>query len=870
MVAPFVSTPSIADEPTTVTVTGTILAPQDGNDTATPLVGAAIARPGTTKGTASTTDGTFTLSNIPSDAKLQISYVGYKTKEINLSDHTPTNNRINLGNITLAIESQESEDVVITGNSVGYQKCNTDSIATGLRHGTKQCFPCKCSNGYTLMTKNKRNPTLTYQHVTDESAQRSTKTGQDICPNSALFTGIDNATEYVQNMEDVYNDLSGMQCVATTNCARGAGVRSSKYELQDDDTYKCIATCYDGYTQNPNDTSKCQSADDCTPDNNNNVRYAKWRKRNGKYVCIITECVRGYEPNDAGTECVAKVVLPEEQSAERIDELQGVYNEAKANETSYANKMLGGASMGATGAGGMMLSMGLAEQKADNAAYEQMRGYVSTFKCNYGANNVEYSVEPTQLPTSTELTNLYAEYVTLANDLKMRKSALGLRAGLESQPILDSATSGLYDDVSSGRATGTFTSLARAILDPNGEDAKRWAEQTQKSKNLIIAGGVTAGVGVVGGIVGNTLINKDAPNLQSVRKKIDDINKKYAEFYKEFERVADDLGGTLRVEEIEEDSEKPEDPTGNNDDSSQGDEEPVETEEPDNQLNGFCKSCPSLISTGTYPKCFCRDINKTFNKMTCQCEDMSIKPTEVPRIQPLVPTTIIPGDSLTGVDIKSHEPLSTPTDITLSIPGSTLFDTGKYIIKEQAKNSLRQLIDALNTLNTTLKQASYNVTVTGHTDTEGGKNSNGNKDLSQRRANAVKDLLGAAAQQAGLTLNITPSGKAGTECTCASGLTEDSTETEFSVRASMTCQQTKSPYAKPKCCADATDYATAKDIEIPDNTKFEPCRRVDITFELPPIDASLLASYGITGTGNKTLTLTEIQQLAAKATAGAE
>ncbi|MBR6685288.1 MAG: hypothetical protein IKL37_03400, partial [Alphaproteobacteria bacterium] len=114
-----------------------------------------------------------------------------------------------------------------------------------------------------------------------------------------------------------------------------------------------------------------------------------------------------------------------------------------------------------------------------------------------------------------ELTNLYAEYVTLANDLKSRKAQLGLRPGIESEAILDSATSGLYDDVSSGRASGTFTSLARAILDPDGEDAKKWAEQTQKSKNLVISGATVGGAGAVGGVVGNLLINKDGGAAQS-------------------------------------------------------------------------------------------------------------------------------------------------------------------------------------------------------------------------------------------------------------------------------------------------------------------------------------------------------------------
>ena len=201
-------------------------------------------------------------------------------------------------------------------------------------------------------------------------------------------------------------------------------------------------------------------------------------------------------------------------SLNEIAQLQKQYNAARKNEMRLGNRLLGGLTTAATGAGGMMLAMGLSERRADKQAEEQMRAYVSTFKCNYGAGkNVEYGTEPTELPASSELTNLYAEYVALAADLQIRKRALGLRAGIESEPILNAATSGLYDDVSAGRSAGLYTSLARAILDPEGEDAQKWAQQAEKSKNLVISGGVVGGTGAVGGTVGNLLINKDEYGL---------------------------------------------------------------------------------------------------------------------------------------------------------------------------------------------------------------------------------------------------------------------------------------------------------------------------------------------------------------------
>ena len=199
---------------------------------------------------------------------------------------------------------------------------------------------------------------------------------------------------------------------------------------------------------------------------------------------------------------------------ETITNLEQKYNDLFYNEKKRpANKILGAATLATTGAGGMMLASGLSEQKVDKEAEDKMRGYLATFQCKYADKNVEYGVEPTELPMSNELYNLYAEYVALANDLKQRKDVLGLRAGIESEPILDSAATGLYDDVSSGRSAGMYVSLARAIQEPDGEDAKKWAEQAKQSKNLVISGATVGGTGAVGGAVGNMLINKEQYGL---------------------------------------------------------------------------------------------------------------------------------------------------------------------------------------------------------------------------------------------------------------------------------------------------------------------------------------------------------------------
>lgn len=80
----------------TVTISGTIVdVDADTNET---LPGAHIQvldaeGKNTDNGTASDIDGKFTLQNVPSDASIQISYVGYETKTIPVSEFVNSNNK---------------------------------------------------------------------------------------------------------------------------------------------------------------------------------------------------------------------------------------------------------------------------------------------------------------------------------------------------------------------------------------------------------------------------------------------------------------------------------------------------------------------------------------------------------------------------------------------------------------------------------------------------------------------------------------------------------------------------------------------------------------------------------------------------------
>ena len=193
-----------------------------------------------------------------------------------------------------------------------------------------------------------------------------------------------------------------------------------------------------------------------------------------------------------------------------VVELREKYEAVKAKEQSLANRMLGAVAMGAGGIGGMMLASGLTEQGALNEAEADMRAYLETFRCELGTGQkVKGGDKNVQIPGGSELVPLYSEYVALANDLKKRKEQLGMKPGIEAESILDSATTGLYDDVSVGIMSGVYTSLSRALQDPDGEDAKKWSEQKEESSKKVETGATVGAVGVAGVAVGNVIINRD-------------------------------------------------------------------------------------------------------------------------------------------------------------------------------------------------------------------------------------------------------------------------------------------------------------------------------------------------------------------------
>ena len=197
----------------------------------------------------------------------------------------------------------------------------------------------------------------------------------------------------------------------------------------------------------------------------------------------------------------------QEDLAKNTKALEENYQNMKDKETSFENRMLGGLAMGTVGIGGMMAASALSEQNADKSAEQDMQAYLATFQCKVGDNRYSGGTMAIETPGANQLINLYQEYAELAADLKERKTVLGLKPGVESEIKIDKASSGLYDNVGQGIGSGAYASIARALQDPNGKDAKRWAEQKEAASSKLKTGAITAGVGIAASIAANYAIN---------------------------------------------------------------------------------------------------------------------------------------------------------------------------------------------------------------------------------------------------------------------------------------------------------------------------------------------------------------------------
>ena len=288
-------------------------------------------------------------------------------------------------------------------------------------------------------------------------------------------------------------------------------------------------------------------------------------------ICIIDECQDGYNISADKLSCTEKPQpkLSQADSEKKIAELRDNAQAMKDKEQSTANKLIGAAGIGATGIGGMQLASAMAEQNADEDAERDMAAYLATFKCDFGqGRNITGGETNIELPGGNQLLPLYTEYTQLAADLKIRKQALGMSAGIESETIVDKADTGLYDNVSLGKTDGAYTSVARALMDETSADAAEWAKQKSDTASKLKTGATVAGIGAAGSLIANLAVNsgqkkqnksdeiiaKYDARRQKIREKltpVEDASKQDATQNPEQEPIKDDVAETTAVPETE-------------------------------------------------------------------------------------------------------------------------------------------------------------------------------------------------------------------------------------------------------------------------------------------------------------------------------
>jgi hypothetical protein len=214
------------------------------------------------------------------------------------------------------------------------------------------------------------------------------------------------------------------------------------------------------------------------------------------------------------------VAAAPQHSDEEIIQLEDAAKIAKDKEQSTANKILGSLSMAATGIGGMQLMQGLAEKQADEAGAADMAAYLQTIRCGIGgAKNVQYNQQG-QTPVGPQsLFDAQLDYVTIARKMKTAKEELGMAPGIESELATD--ISALYTN------RGTDADGIQHRFDTATQRA-----ESKSGEKRAIAGGVAAGVGIVGGLVGNSAINgklgemiKEGKEKAEAKKKEDEKEK---------------------------------------------------------------------------------------------------------------------------------------------------------------------------------------------------------------------------------------------------------------------------------------------------------------------------------------------------------
>lgn len=781
-----VSVPTMA-----MTISGRVIDAQTNE----PLIGVSIYPEDTTNlGTITDLDGNFTMDNFPDGEKVVISYIGYKTQTLSPG--------ASMGTISLAEDSQLIDEVLVTApfksapcNETLLAAINAKSGQTARdANGKIYCVPDSCIHGYKYNRREKTceklncvGPRYVLNEDGDDCVDMDGKKCQSSDKNAKKseykWDGTDLKCIIKTCNKDYLPSDDGTICEASSGPCSDDQVAAIEHatagELKNGE---CRATeCENGFEP---DGGKCVAiSGDCDPMPDDATRaHREWDSATGTEICIVDECADGFSVSSDKRSCI-EPTLSEEDSQKKINELQENADAMREKEQSTANKLLGGASIGTMGIGGMQTASAIAEKRADEEAERDMAAYIATFRCDFGqGRNIQGGETEIALPGASELSPLYTEFMELAADLKIRKEALGLRAGIESEVIIDSATTGLYDDVSLGKTDGTYTSLYRALTDSDSADAAEWAEQKSDTASQLKTGATLLGVGAVASVAGNLLINRNAPEEKS-----DEINAKY----EPLKKLRDDVS---KLPDQESNAKCPSDATGTFPDCVC-----TNTKNVYNSNTNACEPCPGdktvidgkcQCTLGTVPgdndtctpaqvdaKCDTSDPHISVDPTTgicictvgwkltddgqrCECPAAThevnaagfcqTKKTTAPAVNPPIAKTPLGdkiADNIPQGSIQEKIELST----------SNLFALNSSTLVPAAQQTIRDFYSGVVAQGGT--KSDYCITVVGHTDHSGGDAVN--IPLSQKRADAVKTALASA----GFTSsNIKSSGQGSTQC----------------------------------------------------------------------------------------------------------
>lgn len=93
-----------------MTVSGQVTSAVDGK----PLPGATVIVKATTKGTSTDSEGIYTLTNVPKDASLVFSFVGFSMQEVKVGSHTTLN-------VSMALQTSNLNKAVVTADEAAHE-----------------------------------------------------------------------------------------------------------------------------------------------------------------------------------------------------------------------------------------------------------------------------------------------------------------------------------------------------------------------------------------------------------------------------------------------------------------------------------------------------------------------------------------------------------------------------------------------------------------------------------------------------------------------------------------------------------------------------------------------------------------------------